>query len=111
MTTQQRSRPRGAVARGRAGAAYLLWWACVACAVLLASGALLVALRADPDQRLIAAVLAAADVVDLGLFDRDGGVWEFTGGDAAMRTALFNWGLGALAWLALGRLVDRLVGP
>ncbi|WP_110182548.1 hypothetical protein [Nocardioides solisilvae] len=111
MTTHERNSVRAAGLRVRAGAAHLVWWACVACAVLLSTGVLLVALEADPGLAPVDLVLRAGEVLDLGVLDRDDGAWRVSGGDAAMSGTLLNWGTAALAWLALGYLLDRLVGP
>ena len=56
-------------------------------------------------------VLAAADRVDLGIFSRDNGIKQFSGANADTKNALFNWGLGAVAWLIVGRILDRLIRP
>ncbi len=54
----------------------------------------------------------SADILaDLGLFDRDNGIKTFTGENAETKNALVNWGLGALAWLIVGRVVERVVRP
>jgi hypothetical protein len=74
-------------------------------------GALLVALGANEDNPLVAFVLDGADAVDLGVFSPDNGIKEFTGEDAATKNALFNWGIGAVAYLVVGRIVDRIVRP
>ena len=56
-------------------------------------------------------VLDGADAVDLGVFSVDNGIMEFTGENAETKNALFNWGLGAVAWLVVGRILDRLIRP
>lgn len=110
-TTQEPGRVGGAVAAVRARLAQLVWLACALCAIVLAVGALLVALKANEDNALVAFVMSAADVVDLGVFDRDAGIKEFSGENARVKNALFNWGLGALAWLVVGRILDRVLRP
>jgi hypothetical protein len=99
------------LARPRTVVAQVLWTLCVLAALVLAVGALLVALKANEDNALVKAVMRVADVVDLGVFDRGNGIKQFGGSDAATKDALVNWGLGALAWLIVGRLVDRLLRP
>lgn len=89
----------------------LLWTVCSLAALLLALGALMVAFSANTDNALVKAVLDGADLVDLGVFDRVDGVKQWTGENAQTKNALFNWGLGALVWLIVGRLLDRLVRP
>ena len=56
-------------------------------------------------------VLDGADAVDLGIFSRDNGIKQFTGENAETKNALFNWGLGAAAWLVVGRMLERLIRP
>jgi hypothetical protein len=99
------------LARPRTILAQLLWTLCVLAALFLAVGALLVALKANEDNALVKAVMHVADAVDLGVFDRVNGIKQFGGSDAATKDALFNWGLGALAWLIVGRLIDRVLRP
>ncbi|WP_240339870.1 hypothetical protein [Nocardioides sp. SYSU D00038] len=91
--------------------AQLLWLLFVLAAGFLAVGALLIAVDANADNDLVAFVLDAADALDLGVFSVDNGVMKFDGANAETKNALFNWGLGAIAWLVVGRLVDRLVRP
>ncbi|HYH71702.1 MAG TPA: hypothetical protein VD764_00685 [Nocardioides sp.] len=98
-------------AKIRTTIAQVLWLGCAFCALLLALGALLVALDANQDNALVAFVLRAADAVDLGVFSREDGIKQFTGPDADVKNALFNWGLGAIAWLVVGRILDRIVRP
>ena len=100
---------RGRVWRGRL--AQLLWTVCVVLALVLAAGALLVAIDANEDNGLVSFVLSAADGVDLGVFSRENGIREFTGENAETKNALVNWGLGAVAYLLLGRLLERVVRP
>ena len=99
------------LARPRTVVAQLLWTLCVLAALVLAVGALLVAVRANEANALVKAVMRLADTVDLGVFDRLNGIKHFGGSDATTKDALFNWGLGALAWLIVGRLIDRLLRP
>ena len=88
-----------------------LWLVCALAALFLAVGALLVALDANRSNELVQFVLDVADKLDLGIFSRHNGVKEFTGHDAATKNALFNWGLAAIAWLVVGRILDRIVRP
>ena len=88
-----------------------LWLLCALAALFLAVGALLVALDANRSNELVQFVLDVADKLDLGIFSRQNGVKEFTGHDAATKNALFNWGLAAIAWLVVGRILDRIVRP
>jgi hypothetical protein len=89
----------------------LIWLAAVVCALFLAVGALLVALDANPDNALVRLVLDVADVLDLEVFSRGNGVFTFDGADAATKNALTNWGLAAVAYLIVGRVLERVVRP
>jgi hypothetical protein len=111
--TRTQAGPRGAgvASKARLWVAQVVWLAAVVCALLLAVGALLVALDANRDNALVKLVLDAADVVDLQVFSRDNGIFKFDGGDAGTKNALANWGLGAVAYLIVGRLLERLVRP
>lgn len=104
-------RERAGLAVWRTRAAQLLWTAFVLLALVLAVAALLVAIDANEDNGLVDFVLGAADSVDLGVFSRENGVREFSGDNAETKNALFNWGLGAVAYLVVGRVVERLVRP
>ncbi len=91
--------------------AQLVWLLFVLCALVLAVGALLVALDANVDNPLVEFVLDGADAVDLGVFSRENGIKEFAGDNADTKNALFNWGIGAIAYLVVGRIVDRVIRP
>ena len=98
---------------GPAGPGPVVWLVCVLAALFLAVGALLVALRRQPattrwsssscdgadarrPRRLLAARTASR---------------SSTATNAATKNALFNWGLGAVVWLVVGRILDRIVRP
>ena len=104
-------RGSGAVSTVRVRVAQLVWLVCVVCAILLALGALLVALEANRDNALVDFVLRAADAVDLRVISREDGIKQFTGQGAEVKNALVNWGLGAIAWLVVGRVLDRIIRP
>jgi hypothetical protein len=91
--------------------AQLVWLVAVVCALFLAVGALLIALDANRDNALVKFVLDVADTVDLQVFSRGNGIFTFDGGDAATKNALTNWGLGAVAYLVVGRILERLIRP
>jgi hypothetical protein len=95
----------------RARLAQLVWLVAALCALLLAVGALLIALDANKSNNLVDFVLRAADFVDLDVFSRKDGIKEFRGQGAEVKNALFNWGLGAIAWLVVGRILDRIIKP
>jgi hypothetical protein len=98
-----------AALRSRLG--QVIWLVCVVCALFLAIGALLIALDANQDNSLVSFILGGADAVDLGMFSREDGIKEFGQPNSDVKNALFNWGLGAVFWLVVGRILDRLVRP
>ncbi len=89
----------------------VVWFACLLAASALLLGAVLVVLDANTRNALVEAVLKAADWADLGVFSRTAGVKQFTGDGAAVKNAITNWGLGAVAWLLVGRLARRVLTP
>ena len=91
--------------------AQLVWLVCVVCALFLAIGALLVALDANAKNPLVEFVLDGANAVDLGVFSRTNGIKDFTGDNAEVKNALVNWGIGAVVYLVVGRMLDRLIRP
>ncbi|MCB0895815.1 MAG: hypothetical protein H6529_19340 [Nocardioides sp.] len=91
--------------------AQVIWVAAVVCALFLAVGALLVALDANQDNALVKFVLDVAGVLDLDVFSRRNGVFTFDGSDAATKNALTNWGLAAVAYLVVGRVLERVIRP
>ena len=105
------ARAKDAVDKGRTRVAQLVWLVCVVCAILLAVGALLIALDARRGNELVTFVLQGADAVDLGVFERNAGVFDFNGEGAEVKNALVNWGLGAVAWLVVGKILDRIIRP
>ncbi|MFC6286656.1 hypothetical protein ACFP3Q_10615 [Nocardioides sp. GCM10027113] len=98
-------------ARARTSVAQVVWLLCVVAALLLAVGALFIALAFNRDNALVSLVLDGAEVVDLGIFSRTDGIKQFGGEDAETKNALLNWGVAAVAYLVVGRLVDRVVRP
>jgi hypothetical protein len=95
----------------RAILAQAVWLVAALCALLLAVGALLIALDANKSNDLVDFVLRAADFVDLEVFSREDGIKKFRGQGAEVKNALLNWGLGAIAWLVVGRILGRIIKP
>ena len=95
----------------RATLAQLVWLVCALAALVLAAGALLIALDANRSNELVDAVLTAASWADLDVFSRQDGIKQFRGEGAEVKNALFNWGLAAIAWLVAGRVLYRVIKP
>ena len=81
-------------------------------AAVLALGALLVVLRANvnEDNVIVMFVTDVADAIS-GPFSRDNGVFDFQGKNADSKNALVNWGIAAIAYLAIDRLIASAIGP
>lgn len=102
-----------AVATARLRVAQVVWLACVLAALVLAGAALLIALKANGTNGLVKFVRHTADSIDLGVFSRKSGVFHFKGHShsADTKNALVNYGLAAVVWLVVGRIVERIVRP
>ena len=112
--TPEPAKPAGSRDTGRkpvAGAdalrnriATVVWLVAVVCALFLAVGALVVALKMSPDASLVAFVTDTADALVPDVF-------RFTGEGAATRSALTNGGLAAVVCLVAGKILDRVIRP
>jgi hypothetical protein len=110
MSVRERRRGAGAaVATGvrtvRSTIASAVWLVAVVCALILAVGALFVALRMNQQNDLVSLVLGYARRLDFG------NLKTFTGKDAAVKAALVDWGVAALVYLVVGRILDRVIRP
>lgn len=89
----------------RNGIASVIWVLAVLAAVVLALGTLLVALDASADNSLVELVIDSARGID-GPFAN---LFTFEGAGAETKDRLVNWGLAALAYLVVGRVLDRVI--
>lgn len=95
--------------------ASVVWLVAVLAAVVLAMGALLIALDANQTNGLVEAVLNLANKID-GPFWR---IFDFYRenkqgarlGPDSVKNHLVNWGLAAVAYLIGGRILDRVIRP
>jgi len=114
-TPTERGRATGEKARKAASTlrsklASLVWLVAVVCALFLATGALLVTLRANPDNPAVKFILDAADTLDLGIFSTNGeGIFDLR--PEREKSALVNWGLAAVGYLVVGKILDRVIRP
>jgi hypothetical protein len=99
------------VATLRTRIAQVVWLVFVVAALFLALGALCVALDFNTGNPLVKFVLDGAEFFDLQVFSRDDGLKQFHGSNADTKNALFNWGIGAVAYLVVGRILERLIRP
>jgi hypothetical protein len=100
--------------QARARVAQVIWILCALAALVLAAGALCVALKANADNSLVKFVLDTADKLDLGVFSRGkDGVFHWKGNShaAATKNAVVNWGLAAVVWLVGGKILERVIAP
>lgn len=101
------------VAQVRTRVAQVVWLLFVVAAVFLAVGALCIALGFDKNNPLVAFILDGANFFDLDIFSRQRGegIKTFHGSNADVKNALFNWGIGAIVYLIVGRIVVRIIQP
>lgn len=104
-------RGRQVLATVRSRVAAVVWGLAALAALMLAVGALLIALGANTDNALVAVVIDIASALDLGIFSRNDGIFTFEGDDAETKNALVNWGLGAVAYLVVGKTAERAIAP
>jgi hypothetical protein len=98
----------------RSRVASAVWLVAVLAALVLAVGALLVALGANRDNSIVDLVLDTGHQID-GPFWK---VFEFTkesrNGTVVVdqtKEYLVNWGLAAVGYLVVGRILDRVIRP
>jgi hypothetical protein len=104
---------RAALAMVRTRVAQVVWVVCVLGALVLAVGALCIALKANGDNSLVKFCVDTADKLDLGAFSRTDGVahWKGHSHSALTKNACVNWGLAAVVWLIVGKIVGRIIQP
>jgi hypothetical protein len=107
-----RRRDKSAAAKVKTGAdavrarvASLIWLVAVLCALTLAVGALVVALKMNQDNGIVSFITSAAHKIDFGDFKK------FTGSGSAVKGALVNWGIAAVIYLVVGKVLDRIIRP
>ncbi len=94
--------------------AQIVWYVCVFFALILAAEVLLIAIEANESNDLVMFVRETAEKVDLGLFSLSDPIKDFNEkvpNFSDTGTALFNYGLAAVAWLVIGRIADAVIRP
>jgi hypothetical protein len=95
--------------------ARVLWAVCAVFAMILAIAVLLIAVDANPQNDLVRWIIHRADNVDLGFFDLQNPIkdWDEKETNVAedVKTALFNYGIAAIVWLGIGKLLDKIIRP
>jgi hypothetical protein len=81
-------------------------------ATILALGAVLVVLRNNINEQnsVVEFITNVADAIS-GPFSRDDGIFDFTGKNAVAKNALLNWGIAAIVYLLVGRLLANAITP
>ncbi len=95
----------------RTTAARVVWGVFLVFGLVMACAALLIALEANQDNNLVAFVLDFARGIDLGIFDLDNPIRDFKGEHHQIKEALLTYGLGAVGYLVLGRVLERVIQP
>jgi hypothetical protein len=99
------------VNRVRSVLATVIWAVAVAAAAILAIGALLIVLDFNRQNGFVEFITDTADNLNfLGTLKefQEGGK---KGGVDVTKTVLVNWGICAVVWLVLGKIIERLVRP
>ena len=100
--------------KARSLVASVVWLLAVVAALVLAVGALLVALRFNLDNAVVKAITDLAERIDFGVlkdFKVKKGASASAIQDARIKSVLVNWGVAAVIYLAVGKVVDRVVRP
>ena len=92
-------------------AARVVWGIFLVFGLIMAGAALLIALEANEDNSLVSFVFDFARGIDLGIFDLDNPIREFTGENHVTKEALLSYGLGAVFYLIVGRVLERVIQP
>lgn len=112
VSDRKRRRPTGAKVKAgsdavRSKIASVVWLIAVVCALFLAVGALLIALKANQQNTIVELVLDGARYLD-GPFAN---IFTFEGSNAEVKDALVNWGIAAVVYLIIGKVLDRIIRP
>ena len=90
----------------RARIASIVWLIAVICAATLAIAALLVALKMNPQNDVVKFITDVAD----WLFPFKN-FKNYTGGNAHTKEILTNYGIMAIIYLVVGKVLDRIIRP
>jgi len=107
-----KARFTAAQAAARTKAARVVRIVFTALATILALGALLVVLRSNINESnsVVKFITDVADAIS-GPFSLKDGVFNFSGKHALAKNALLNWGIAAVVYLLLGRLLANAIAP
>jgi hypothetical protein len=81
-------------------------------ATILALGAILVVLRSNINEQnsIVKFITDVADAIS-GPFSLEDGIFDFTGKNAESKNALLNWGIAAIVYLLIGRVLSNAIAP
>ncbi|MDX6234319.1 MAG: hypothetical protein QOH68_3416 [Nocardioidaceae bacterium] len=99
------------VARIRGMVSRAVWIVCLTLALILAAAAFSFALDANDKNDLVKLIRDLANAFDLGLFDLHNPVKKFNDPNSDVKTALFNYGIAAVVYLIVGRVLERIIRP
>jgi hypothetical protein len=92
--------------------ASIVWIIAVVCAVILILAALAVALGAQANNPIVEWLGHAANALAGPFGGLHHGIFELktkSGADDTIKNALINWGLAAIAYLVVGKVVSRVI--
>jgi hypothetical protein len=92
----------------------LVWLVCVACALVLAAGALIVAIvgtARQPGNDVLRFVLQVADHLDFGTVSTRKVLIDLDGPDSDTKETMLNWGVAAIVWVVFGWGVSVFLKP
>ncbi len=103
----------GTVRSVRGAVASAVWLLAVLAALVLAAGALVVALEFNPGNSVVSFLTDTADRLNLlgELKTFEGGRSADSQQSALVKTVLVNWGIAAVVYLVAGKVLDRLIRP
>jgi hypothetical protein len=81
-------------------------------ATILALGAVLVVLRNNVNEQnsVVELITNVADAIS-GPYSKDDGIFDFSGKNAVAKNALLNWGIAAIVYLLIGRVLANAITP
>ncbi|MCL2543105.1 MAG: hypothetical protein FWE71_11705 [Nocardioidaceae bacterium] len=91
--------------------ARIVWTICLVIALFLAAAAFSYALDANAANPLIKLIRHVAESCDLGWFDLNNPLWQAKPPNALTKTALANYGIAAVAYMVVGRILERIIRP
>ena len=105
--------PSSTVRSIRSGAATAVWVLAVLAAVILAAGALVIVLDFNRNNGVVEFFRETADKINfLGeMKSFEGGRSAESKQDALVKTVLVNWGICAVVYLVLGKILERVIRP